>query len=114
MFVWDFFAFTFSTNDDYCSEIFSGNTFFRQLLCFFFKLITMQLTPCAIYYIIYHQKKNQFYENYKETTNQKDLAINFLDDDASDFNRTLASRVDSRASLFSDQGSRPNQGSQYL
>lgn len=53
MFTWDFYAYVFSTSDSDCTEIFAGNTFFRQILCFILKLITMQLTPSMIYYIIY-------------------------------------------------------------
>ena len=61
MFVWDFYAYVLSTTDQDCTDIFSGNTFFRQVLCFLLKLISMQLTPCMIYYIIYERRKNQFF-----------------------------------------------------
>ena len=38
--------------------------------------------------------------------------MDLLDDNASDFNRTITSRVDSRRSLFSDNN--PHGGSQYF
>jgi hypothetical protein len=65
MFIWDFYAYTFSTSDSDCTEIFEGNTFFRQVLCFILKLISMQLTPCMIYYLIYYRKKEDFIGNFK-------------------------------------------------
>lgn len=109
MFVWDFYAYIFSESDSDCSDIFAGNTFFRQILCFILKLITMQLTPSMIYYIIYERRKNQFFENFHEEK-QEDLNVDLLDDNASEFNRTITSRVESRRSLFSDA----HGGSQYL
>lgn len=61
MFVWDFYGYEFSQSSQDCTDIFAGNTFFRQVLCFILKLITMQLTPSMIYYIIYERRKNQFF-----------------------------------------------------
>lgn len=60
----------------------------------------MQLTPCIIYYVIYEKRKSQFLENYK-TEQMNDLNVDILKDDASEFNRTIGSRIDSRGSLFS-------------
>lgn len=93
MFVWDFYAYTFSENDTDCTDIFAGNTFFRQVLCFLLKLITMQLTPSMIYYIIYERRKSQFLENFHNEENKPDLNVDLLDDNASEFNRTITSRV---------------------
>jgi len=61
MFMWDFYSYIFSSTDKDCTDIFAGNTFFRQILCFILKLISMQLTPSMIYYIIYERRKNDFY-----------------------------------------------------
>ena len=71
----------------------------------------MQLTPCIIYYIIYERRKDQFFENFNHEERQE-MNMDLLDDNASDFNRTITSRVDSRRSLFSDNN--PHGGSQYF
>lgn len=60
MFVWDYLAFTISKNDEQCEELFSGNTFFRKVLCFLLKIISMQVVPCIAYYTTYYKRKSQF------------------------------------------------------
>ena len=106
MFTWDYLAHVVSTSDEMCQEMFSGNTFFRKVLCFLLKIISMQVVPSIVYYVIFHKKKEQFYSMEQERQNSD---INYLDDDAaSELNRTLTSRVSSRRSLFSGVGSTPN------
>lgn len=70
----------------------------------------MQFTPCMIYYVIYEKRKTQFLENF-QNDRMDDLNVDILKDDASEFNRTIGSRIDSRGSLFSDNNQ--NRGSQY-
>lgn len=82
MFLWDFYAYTFSETDQDCTDIFVGNTFFRQVLCFLLKIVSMQLSPCMIYYIIYHTRKNQFLDNFQQE-HQENLNVDLLDDNAS-------------------------------
>lgn len=60
MFLWDFIAYNSSSDTATCQIYFSGDTFFRSLLCFVCKLITMQLNPLVIYYIMYHSRREEF------------------------------------------------------
>ena len=60
MFAWDFIAYDPTSTDRQCKTVFSGDTFFRNLLCFVCKLITMQLNPLAIYFINYHSRSQDF------------------------------------------------------
>ena len=60
MFMWDYLAYMMSDTDEMCVEVFSGNTFFRKILCFLLKIISMQALPSITYFAIYHRKKNQF------------------------------------------------------
>jgi len=53
----------------------------------------MQLTPSMIYYIIYERRKSQFLENFHNEEYKQDLNVDLLDDNASEFNRTITSRV---------------------
>lgn len=106
MFIWDYLAYIVSDTDKMCVEIFSGNTFFRKVLCFLLKIISMQVVPSIVYFIVFHKRKEQFLI---ETPERHASDIDYLDDDAaSDLNRTLTSRNDSRISLFSGVGSTPN------
>ena len=82
MFIWDFYAYVFSSNDVDCADIFAGNTFFRQVLCFLLKLVTMQLAPATIYYIIYERRKKYFIDNFRPSK-QENLNVDLLDDNAS-------------------------------
>lgn len=106
MFIWDYLAYIMSSTDEMCVQIFSGNTFFRKILCFLLKIISMQVVPCIVYYIIFYKRKSQFLSNEQE---RQISNVDYLDDDAaSDLNRTLTSRMDSRRSLFSGMGSTTN------
>ena len=60
MFAWDYLAFNASSSQADCEALFSGNNFFRSTSCFLCKLITMQLNPFVIYYIMYHTRKDDF------------------------------------------------------
>lgn len=62
MFGWDFLAFNNSSDRVSCEHMFSGDTVFRNLLCFILKIISMQMNPCTIYYIMYYSRKEQFIE----------------------------------------------------
>lgn len=100
MFVWDYLAFTISESDDQCEELFSGNTFFRKILCFLLKIISMQAVPSIAYYITYYKRKSQFILT--QATTHETTDFDYLNDDAaSDLNRTLTSRSNSRNSLMS-------------
>ena len=111
MFIWDYLAYIMSSTDEMCVQIFSGNTFFRKILCFLLKIISMQVVPCIVYYIIFYKRKSQFLSNEQE---RQISNVDYLDDDAaSDLNRTLTSRMDSRRSLFSGMGSTTNLWQMY-
>jgi hypothetical protein len=103
MFGWDFLAFNNSTDRISCEHLFSGDTVFRNLLCFILKLISMQINPCTIYYIMFFSRKEQFIEADDPTKALVgDYDINYFDDGASDMNRTVSSRRShSRANLVS-------------
>jgi len=60
MFLWDFIAFNWSQDKSECQAYFSGDNFARSVLCFICKLITMQLNPLVIYYIMYHSRRDDF------------------------------------------------------
>lgn len=107
MFIWDYLAYTIAHTDQMCEEIFSGNTFFRKVLCFLLKIISMQVVPTIVYYTIFYKRKDEFLSSQPECEMSD---IDFLDDRApSDLNRTLtSSHTDSRRSLFSGLGSTPN------
>eukprot|EP00919_Chromeraceae_sp_WS-2016_P033109 GHVR01078202.1.p4 GENE.GHVR01078202.1~~GHVR01078202.1.p4 ORF type:complete len:104 (-),score=5.51 GHVR01078202.1:115-426(-) len=90
--------------------------FFRKILCFLLKLVTMQFTPVVIYMTVYYNNKHVIINPNNEqrknnSPNKSDLEIDLLDDDAASvLNRTITSQI-SRTSLLSgnDHG-----GSQYL
>lgn len=79
MFVWDYLAYTISKNDKTCMEIFSGNTFFRKVLCFLLKIFSMQVVPSIVYYTIFYKRKEQFL---METPERHASDVDYLDDDA--------------------------------
>ena len=60
MFTWDYLAYNNSVDRRSCENIFSGDTAFRNILCFLLKIISMQLNPSAIYYAIYYSRKEDF------------------------------------------------------
>lgn len=66
----------------------------------------MQVVPALVYYIFYEKKKEQFLL----AQSNKQMFLNDIDyladDAASDLNRSLTDRMDSRKSLFSS-GSNP-------
>lgn len=106
MFIWDYLAYTMAENDQMCVQIFSGNTFFRKILCFLLKIFSMQVVPVIVYYRNFYKRQDQFNIAMHE---RHASDIDYLDDDAaSDLNRTLTSHSDSRRSLFSGSGSTPN------
>jgi len=89
MFGWDLLAYNGSVDRKTCEELFSGNTVFRNILCFVLKIISMQLNPSAIYYVMYYSRR----EDFEEAGNEKRLnegLINYFDDGASDMNRTVS------------------------
>ncbi len=98
MFAWDYLAFTISESDNQCQELFSGNTFFRKLLCFLLKIISMQVVPSIAYYTTYYKRIGYFAHPDPINAVQVDL---LEDDAASELNRTLTSRSNSRNSLLS-------------
>jgi len=106
MFVWDYLANTLSQTDEQCVELFSGNTFFRKILCFLLKIISMQVVPAIIYYNTFYRRKERFQDTVMEDMKIEDA--NYLDDAYSDLNRTLTERSNSRNSLFSRGGSTAN------
>ena len=53
MFGWDFLAYNNASDQASCNAMFVGDTVFRNILCFLLKLVTMQLNPAAIYYVMY-------------------------------------------------------------
>lgn len=60
----------------------------------------MQVVPCICYYTTFYKRKSQFLIT--QTTAHQLADIDYLGDDAaSDLNRTLTSRSNSRASLMS-------------
>ncbi len=65
MFIWDYLSYMVSETDEMCVEVFSGNTFFRKLLCFVLKIISMQALPTITYYTIYYKRKSQFLSEQK-------------------------------------------------
>lgn len=66
MFIWDYLAYTLSETDEQCVELFSGNTFFRKILCFLLKIISMQVVPTIVYYNTYYKRRNGFKETLME------------------------------------------------
>ena len=108
MFIWDYMAYMMSDTDEMCVEVFSGNTFFRKILCFLLKIISMQALPSITYYAIYHRKKNQFLSSQIINLNEGDGPDILNDDIASELNRSLTSRTNSRKSLVSGLGSTQN------
>jgi hypothetical protein len=76
MFIWDYLAFLISKNDEQCEELFSGNTFFRKVLCFLLKIICMQVVPCIAYYTTYYKRKSQFLLT--QTTAYDTADVNYL------------------------------------
>lgn len=72
-----------------CINLFSGDTVFRNILCFLLKILSMQLNPCAIYYVMFFCRREEF----EETGNEKRLneeLVDYFDDGASDMNRTIS------------------------
>lgn len=63
MFGWDFLAFNNSVDRISCEHLFSGDTVFRNILCFLLKIVSMQLNPSAIYYVMYFSRKDDFIDN---------------------------------------------------
>lgn len=92
MFGWDFLAYNGSVDRKTCEELFSGDTVFRNILCFLLKIVSMQLNPSAIYYVMYYSRKEDFEETGKERRLNEEL-INYFDDGASDMNRTVSGYV---------------------
>ena len=60
----------------------------------------MQVVPSIVYYTTYYKRKYQFLLT-QETANETQDIDYLADDAASDLNRTLTSRSNSRASLMS-------------
>jgi hypothetical protein len=85
MFGWDFLAFN---NTSSCEFLFSGDTFFRNILCFLLKIVSMQLNPAAIYYVMYYSRREDFEQTGNDRLNEE--FINYFDDGASDMNRTVS------------------------
>jgi hypothetical protein len=90
MFGWDFLAFNGANSQASCNDMFSGNTIFRNLLCFLLKLITMQLNPAAIYYVMYFCRRGEFEDSGSDRKINEEL-VDYFDDGASDLNRTNSS-----------------------
>jgi hypothetical protein len=64
----------------------------------------MQVVPCIAYYMTYYKRKGQLILN---QTTYETADVDYLNDDAaSDLNRSLTAS-NSRSSLFSRDGSRP-------
>lgn len=101
MFGWDYMAYNKSVDRKSCEDLFSGDTVFRNVLCFLVKIISMQFNPAVIYYIVYYSRKDDFHTDQPQDLASNDM--NYWDDNASDLNRTLASRSNSRADLISDR-----------
>ena len=107
MFFWDYLNYMLADHDEMCVELFSGNTFFRKILCFLLKVISMQSLPSVTYYTIYFRRKSQFITTQPGVMIEGEPVDVLNDDAASELNRSLTSRIDSRGSLFS-VGSRQN------
>lgn len=105
MFVWDFIAHLHSHTEQDCVDMFSGDTFSRNILFFVLKIITMQVQPLGIYYTTYYKvvrdnpddQEDQF--NPDAVLNEMDLIV---DDAPSELNNSMFSRGSSRASLHSN------------
>ena len=80
MFIWDYLAYVGADSDSFCVEVFSGNSFFRKVLCFLLKLISMQVFPCLVYYTTYFKRRNQFLFAQKTITKNDMLQIDLLTD----------------------------------
>ena len=103
MFGWDFLAFNNSVDRVSCAHLFSGDTVFRNILCFLLKIVSMQLNPSAIYYVMYFSRKDDFIDNGNDNRLNEDM-INYFDDGASDMNRTVSGYA--RDSAARDSSSR--------
>ena len=90
MFGWDLLAHNKATDQTSCSYLFSGDTPFRSLLTFVLKVVSMQLNPAAIYYVMYYCRRDEFEEAGHEKRLHEEL-VDYFDDGASDLNRTLGS-----------------------
>lgn len=60
MFSWDLLAYNHSVDRLSCEHLFSGDSGFRNVLCFLLKIISMQFNPAVIYYNIYYSRKEDF------------------------------------------------------
>lgn len=60
MFSWDFLAYNNSVDRLSCEHLFSGDSGFRNVLCFLLKIVSMQFNPAVIYYNIYYSRKEDF------------------------------------------------------
>jgi hypothetical protein len=89
---WDYLAHRQATDRLSCERVFSGDDGFRNVLCFLLKLITMQLNPSVIYYIMYYSRREEFRSANEEKLLPGDYDIDYFDDGASDMNRTVSSR----------------------
>jgi hypothetical protein len=60
MFGWDFIAFTNSVDQKSCEHLFSGDSIFRNILCFLLKIVSMQFNPSVIYYNVFYSRREIF------------------------------------------------------
>lgn len=81
MFFWDYLNYMLAENDEMCVELFSGNTFFRKILCFLLKVISMQAVPSITYYTFYFRRKSQFVTTQTENLIEGE-PVDVLNDDA--------------------------------
>lgn len=66
MFGWDYLAYTSSVDRLSCERLFSGDSTFRNILCFLLKIVSMQLNPGVIFYNIYYSRKEEFEQDQEE------------------------------------------------
>lgn len=67
MFSWDFLAYNNSVDRLSCEHLFSGDSGFRNVLCFLLKIISMQFNPAVIYYNIYFSRREEFERNEEDS-----------------------------------------------